>query len=127
VFLSEDLDEKCGADRRWWLARLGQAQHQRKVLTQHAGGLAAQNDGYAGAARMCRTTCPNHGWETRTDEIDGDVDATSLVDDRRQRCCPRRRRSNDPLAWQTIARWTTNASEGWFTRDRFIRATTCGS
>ena len=36
VFVGEELDDKCGADRRRWLARLGQAQHQRKVLTQHA-------------------------------------------------------------------------------------------
>jgi hypothetical protein len=33
VFVGEELDEKCGADRRRWLARLGQAQHQCKVLT----------------------------------------------------------------------------------------------
>jgi hypothetical protein len=36
VFVGEELDDKCGVDRRRWLARLGQAQHQRKVLMQHA-------------------------------------------------------------------------------------------
>jgi hypothetical protein len=83
VFIGEQLDDKCGADRRRWLARLGHAQHQRKVLTQHAGGPAAQNNGCAGAARMCRTACSNRAWETRTDEVDSDVDATTLVDNRR--------------------------------------------
>jgi hypothetical protein len=90
VFVGEELYDKCGADWRRWLARLGQAQHQRKVLTQHARGPVAQNDGCVDAAHMCRTACSNRAREMRTDEVDGDVDATALVDDRR-RCCLKRK------------------------------------
>jgi hypothetical protein len=124
VFVGKELDDKCGADRRRWLARFGQEQHQRKVLMQHAGGFATQNDGCVGTARMCRTTCSNRA---RIDEVDGDVDATTLVDDRRRRCCPRRRRSDGPLGWRSIARWTKNVSGCWFARDRLIRPTACKS
>jgi hypothetical protein len=102
VFFGKELDEKCGANRRRWLAHLGHPQHQCKVFTQHAGGPAAQNNGCAGAARMCRTACSNRARETRTDEVDNDVDATTLVDDKRRCCCPRRRCSDDPLAWRSI-------------------------
>jgi hypothetical protein len=94
VFVGEKLDDKCGAERRRWLARLGQAQHQHKVLTRHARGPAAQNNRCVDAARMCRTACSNRVRETRTDEVDGDVDATALVDDRRRWCCPRSRDGN---------------------------------
>jgi hypothetical protein len=127
VFVGEKLDDKCGAEQRRWLARLGQAQHQHKVLTRHARGPAAQNNRCVDAARMCRTACSNRVRETRTDEVDGDVDATALVDDRRRWCCPRRRRSDGPLAWRSIARWTTNVSGGWFAHDRLIRPTACES
>ena len=37
------------------------------------------------------------------------------------------RRSDDPLAWRSIARWTTNVSGGWFVGDRLIRPTVCES
>jgi hypothetical protein len=59
VFVGEELDDKCGADRRRWLSCIGQVQDKRKVLTQLAGGPATQNNGCAGAARMCQTTCSN--------------------------------------------------------------------
>jgi hypothetical protein len=63
VFVGEELDDKCSADWRQWLSCLGQVQHQCKVLTQHAGGPATQNNGCAGAARMCQTACSNGvGW-----------------------------------------------------------------
>jgi hypothetical protein len=125
VFVGEELYDKCGADRRRWLSPLGQVQHQRKVLTQYAGGLATQNDGCAVATRMCRIACSNHARETRTDEVDDDVDATTLVNDKRRCCCPRRRRIDGPLAWRSITQWTTNVAGGWFARDRLIRPTTC--
>jgi hypothetical protein len=105
----------------------GGESHQRKVLTQHAGGPATQNNGCVGAARMCRTTCSNRAQETHTNKVDGNVDTTVLVDDKRRCCCPWRRRNDDPLAWRSIARWTTNVSVVWFARDRLIRPTACES
>jgi hypothetical protein len=34
-----------------------------------------QNDGCADAARMCQIACSNRARETRTNKVDGDVDA----------------------------------------------------
>jgi hypothetical protein len=50
--------------------------------------------------------------ETRTDEVDDDVDATVGVHDERRHFCLNRRHSDIPCAWLRNSRQTTDITGG---------------
>jgi hypothetical protein len=50
--------------------------------------------------------------KTRTGGVNDDVDATARVDDKRQRCCPKRRHNDNPRAWLRNSRQTIDVTRG---------------